>query len=221
MRAMETADVSFANSASIQSEQSNAYQAYNLPNSTTLQNHESKQLKFLQASDVAYKQTYRVRNQLAGYANANLEQPPVTSEISFQNLESNQLGLALAEGTARVYRDSDETPDLLGETRLKATPNGQEVTLVLGQAFDVSAKRVQTDFTRLNDRSFEVSYEVTLSNGRDQAQEVVVEELMQGDWQIQASSHPLEKVSSQMAGALIKVPAKGSEVLKFRVRVRF
>jgi hypothetical protein len=208
-------------SGTLTGSESNAYQAYDLPNRTTLLNHESKQLKFLQANDVSYEQTYRVRSQLASYANGNREQPQVISEIAFDNVRSNQLGLPLAEGTARVYRDSEEAPDLLGETRLAATPNGQEVTLVLGQAFDISAKRVQTDFSRINDRSFEASYEITLSNARGKAQEVVVEELMQGDWELQESTHPLEKVSSQMAGALIKVPAEGSVVFSYRVRVKF
>lgn len=202
----------------IATEETGAYQAYNLPNRTSLLNHETKQLKFVDAKGVKYNQVYRLANQVATYQRAQPEKPSVVSEISFVNSAKNQLGIPLAQGVARAY-SSGESADLLGETGVEATPDGQDVTLRLGRAFDLSAKRVQTGFTRLSDRSFELSYEITLSNARKKPATVLVEELMHGDWQILESSLPMTREGG-MAVSEVSVPGKGSTTLRYRVRLR-
>ncbi len=204
--------------AGIAIEESGAYQAFSLPNRTSLLNHETKQLKFVEAKGVKYDQVYRLGSQVATYQRTEPEKPSVISEITFENSSKNQLGLPLPQGVARAY-SSGESADLLGETRVEATPDGQAVTLRLGRAFDLSAHRVQTGFTRLSDRSFELSYEITLSNARMKAATVVVEELLHGDWQILESSEPMTREGGK-AVAAIKVPGKGSTTLRYRVRLR-
>lgn len=215
MMAMESADAS-----SIQSSETNAYHAYDLPNRTTLINHEAKQLKFIGAERVPYKQSYRVASAAAAYPLSESQRPGVISEISFRNDRGNRLGKALAAGVARVYLDSERTPDLVGETQMPATPVGEQVRLSLGQSFDVTAKRSQTDFARLNDRTVEVSYEVEVKNAKSKDIRVEIQENMQGDWQILESSHALKKTNN-MATAEIEVRAGGSETFTYRVRVRF
>ena len=133
----------------------------------------------------------------------------------------DRLGKALAAGVARVYLDSEQTPDLVGETRMPATPVGEQIRLSLGQSFDVTAKRSQTDFNRLNDRTVEVSYEVEVKNAKSKDIRVEIQENMQGDWQILESSHPLKKTNNLRATTEIEVRAGGSETFTYRVRVRF
>lgn len=208
-----------AEAAPITNQVTGAYQAFDLPNRTTLLNHEAKQLKFVSASDVAFTEVYRLRSQVATYQRAEPDNSAVIYEISFANDDGNGLGMPLAAGIARTYNSVNGNIDLLGESRLQSTPVGQEVTLQLGQAFDISVERLQTDFVRLSDRSFEVRYEIKLSNARHQPANVLVEELMHGDWQIEESSQAMRR-QGRIASAVVNVPAEGSARLSYRVRMK-
>ena len=205
----------------LQSGESNAYQAYDLPNRTTLINHESKQLKFVEASRVPYEQSYHLRGAAEAYANSNASVSAVVTKIQFENTRANRLGLALAEGVVRMYLDSEHAADLLGEAQFTSTPIGKQVELELGQAFDITAERIQTSWTRLNDRSIEVSYKISLSNAKTDAVTVSVEEAMQGQWQILKSSHEMKRASSQIASAELKIEPGMTETLSYKVRFRY
>jgi hypothetical protein len=208
-----------AEAAPIGNQATGAYQAFNLPNPTTLLNHEAKQLKFVAATGVAFTEVYRLRSQVVTYPRAEPENAAVNYEIQFANEEANGLGIPLAAGVARAYHAMDNNIDLLGESRLQSTPAGQDVTLQLGQAFDLTVERLQTDFVRLSERSFEVRYEIKLSNARQQPANVLVEELMHGDWQIEESSQAMTR-QGRVASTVVKVPAKGSAKLSYKVRMK-
>jgi hypothetical protein len=100
------------------------------------------------------------------------------------------------------------------------------VRLKLGDAFDVTADKKQTDFKKIAGTSkynyiFESAYEITLKNAKKEAVTVTVQEPMPGDWQILSSSHPHTKASSNAAVWKITVPADGSTKLVYRTQVRY
>lgn len=217
--AMSDMRMASSEAAGIVMEETGAYQAFDLPHRTTIMNHEAKQLKFIEARDVKFEQTYKLRNQVATYQRGGFETPAVSVELSFANTRKNGLGLALAQGVARAYNGAHDSADLLGETHLTATPAGQDVSLQLGRAFDLTAQRTQKGFVRLSDRSFELEYAIELSNARAKPAVVLVKEMMQGDWQIMESSEPMKRVG-RSAEAEVTVPGKGSVTLTYRVRIR-
>ena len=197
-----------------------AYQSFDLPRRTRLLNHEAKQIQLNEVQGVKYQQLYRLQSQVVSHSYPRIEEPVVTAEIQFSNSEANQLGVPLPEGIARTYLKSEGVAELVGESQFAASPRDQMVTVALGQAFDLTASRQQIEFTRLSDRSFEASYEIELSNSKDESLTVLVDELMQGDWQILEASNKSEKLNSSLLRFEVKVPARGKQSIRYRVRWR-
>jgi hypothetical protein len=135
----------------------------------------------------------------------------------------------LPSGTARIYEpDAEGRLQLVGEASTDHTAAGEELRLNAGTAFDITARRVQTSYTTsqegrgANPRTVAVAdYRVTLSNAKDEAATVVVEERRAGEWRIEQSSVPAEKVSSTITRFRVNVPARGEAELTYRVWARW
>ena len=98
--------------------------------------------------------------------------------------------------------------------------------LKLGDAFDVTADKKQTDFKKIAGTSkynyiFESGYEIVLKNAKKEPITVTVQEPMPGDWQVLSSNHPHTKASSNSAVWKVTVPAEGSSKLVYRAQVRY
>lgn len=91
--------------------------------------------------------------------------------VEFQN-KGDGLGIPLPQGIVRVYKkDSAGNAQFVGEDRIDHTPGNETVRLKLGEAFDVTAERKQTDFQRLPEegrhyRVFESAYQIVLKNAK-------------------------------------------------------
>jgi hypothetical protein len=130
-------------------------------------------------------------------------------------------------GVVRVYKkDSSGNAQFIGEDRIDHTPKNEKVRLKLGDAFDVTAQKKQSDFKRRDaptpwSYSFESAYEIVLKNAKKEAQTVVVREPVPGDWTMLEQSQPHTKVAAGTAEWKVQVPAEGSTTLKYRVLVRY
>jgi len=201
-----------------------AYQSFALPRRTQLLNHEEKQIEFIDVASIKYEEVYRLQSQVMSRAYPQTEEKLISYGIRFDNTEANKLGMPLPTGVARAYLLADGKAeggtDLIGETQFSATPRDQTVVLALGQAFDLTADRTQMDFTRLNDRNYEATYEIEISNSKDDVITVSVDELLQGDWQLLEGSEKSEKLNSQTLRFEVNVPARGKKRIQYRVRWR-
>ena len=63
-----------------------------------------------------------------------------------------------------------------------------------------------------------LAYRVTIRNASDTAQSVDVREERAGEWSVEQSSVPAEKVSSSVTRFKVSVPARGETVLTYRLR---
>jgi hypothetical protein len=135
--------------------------------------------------------------------------------------------MPLPKGIIRVYKkDGAGNAQFIGEDRVDHTPKNEKVRLKLGDAFDVTADKKQTDFKKLGGSGkynyvFESAYEVVLKNAKKEAVVVTVQEPMPGDWQVLSESHPSTKSASNTAIWKISVPAEGSTKLVYRSLVRY
>lgn len=195
-----------------------AYQSFDLPRRTQLLNHEEKQIEFIDVASIKYEEVYRLQSQVMNRSYPRTAEKLVSYGLRIENTEANKLGVPLPAGIARAYLQGEDTSDLIGETQFTATPSDQPVTLALGQAFDLTAERTQTEFTRLSDRNFEASVEIEISNSRDEVLMVLVDEQLQGDWQLLDASDESEKLNSQALRFEVKVPARGTKQIKYQVR---
>jgi len=206
------------------------YHLYTLDRPTTLKENQTKQVAMLSASNIPVSKEYRLQGQSHYYSGSygDLGQKlKIGVFVSFQNKESASLGKPLPKGIVRVYKnDTAGKAQFIGEDRIDHTPKNEEIKLKLGDAFDVTASRKQTDFKKVSSSGkfntiYESAYEIVIKNAKKEAVTVTVLEPMPGDWEILDKSHAFTKETSGTAKFLVNVPADGSATLKYRARVKW
>ena len=116
-------------------EQVGDFYLYPIDGRTTIANNQTKQVSFLDVQGVPARKVYA---RAVGWL-ANDEAPVnVSSEIAFSSSREGGLGDTLPAGTVRFYqRDSQGTPQFIGENAIGHTPMGSELSLRTGDAFDI------------------------------------------------------------------------------------
>ena len=200
------------------------YHLYSFERPTSIADNQTKQLALLSASAVPVRREYLlVGNEYyyrERYGQIGQKLKPAVF-LEFEN-KGGQLGKPLPAGIVRVYaRDSKGAAQFVGEDRIEHTAKNEKLKLRLGEAFDISAERKQTNFKRIADNVSESSWRVELRNAKDEAVSVKVQEPLPGDWEMLQESHKHSKESARVASWTVSVPAGGSAVLDYTVRVRW
>jgi hypothetical protein len=201
------------------------YHLYTLGRPTTLADNQTKQVALLSATAVPTKKELLLQGSGHYYSDSvgNIgTKIKVAVFMEFANRENAHLGMPLPKGVVRVYkRDSAGNAQFVGEDRIEHTPKNEAVRLNLGNAFDVTADKKQTDFRRREPglRAYESAYEIVLRNAKTEAASVTVRE--PGDWTMLEESQKHEKVAAGTAQWRVSVPAGGSATLKYRVLTRW
>ena len=136
----------------------------------------------------------------------------------------------LPGGTVQIYQaDSAGRVQLVGEAGIDHTAPGRDLRVQSGDAFDVTAERIQTDYLQEQippirrgfpvRQRFTASYRVTLSNAKPDPVTVDVRETRGGPWVVVTSSVPSEKLSATEVRFRVAVPAKGEATLTYTVQV--
>ncbi len=206
------------------------YHLYSLGRPTTIADNQTKQVALLSASEIAVHKKFVLKGRDYYYRSSygDLGQKlKVGVFVKIRNSESSNLGVPLPKGIVRVYkRDSQGNAQFVGEDRIDHTPKNEEIRLKLGNAFDVTADKKQTDFKKIAvvgryNYAFESSYEIELKNAKIQPITVIVQEPVPGDWKIVKESHSHEKQAASTAVWRIEVPPEGKAVLTYTVQVRY
>jgi hypothetical protein len=206
------------------------YHLYTLQRPTTIADNQTKQVALLAAQGVPVAKElvlhgadYYYRSSVGGIG----QKMKVGVFVQLENRESARLGMPMPKGVVRVYKkDSAGNAQFVGEDRIDHTPKNETVRLKLGEAFDVTADKKQTDFRRREPTNrasyvFESAYEIVLRNAKKEAATVVVREPVPGDWTMLEQSQPHAKAAAGTAEWKVKVPAEGSTTLRYRVLVRY
>jgi len=206
------------------------YHLYTLDRPTTLAVNQTKQVALLSAGSVPVRKDYLLQGQSYYYSGSYGDpgqKQKVGVFVAFDNRESARLGMPLPRGIIRVYkRDSEGRAQFVGEDNVDHTPKNELVRLKLGEAFDVTAKRRQTDYKSLGRQGkfgsvHESAFEIELKNAKQEPVTVGVLEPMPGDWEVLQSSQPYTKEAAGAARFKVTVPAGDSAILTYRVRVRW
>jgi hypothetical protein len=206
------------------------YHLYTLQRPTTIADNQTKQVALLGATSIPVVKEmvlqgsdYYYRSSVGGIG----QKLKVGVFVQFENREASRLGLPMPKGVVRVYKkDGSGNAQFIGEDAIDHTPKNESVRLKLGDAFDVTADKKQTDFKRRDSTHpwnyvFESAYEIVLKNAKKEATTVVVREPVPGDWSMLEQSAKHAKVAAGTAEWKIAVPAEGSTTLKYRVLVRY
>jgi hypothetical protein len=143
----------------------------------------------------------------------------VTTAVSFVNDKASGLDQPLPAGAWRLYRRSDQGLRFIGADRRPNAARNAELTLELGQAFDLSAERRVLQRRKLSARSDEQRVEITLSNGkRSGTVTIEVEERMaRGQWEITQSSLAPKREDADTLVFEVPVPADAETQLTYTV----
>ena len=170
------------------------------------------------------------RGYFGGYSTEPVTQP-VQVWYTLKRAKGSAFGdRPLPAGTAQVYQaDGAGRMQLVGEAEIGHTPAGKDVRLQTGDAFDVTAERVQTDYNveqlpppqrgMPSPRRVKAGFRVTLSNAKTEAVTVDVREAHFGKWGVTASSVPAEKLSASEVRFRVSVPGGGTATLTYTVQI--
>jgi len=201
------------------------YHLYGLERPTNLLSNEQKQVTLLEAHGVdVHRQLifYGAAYYFRGSYGQIVSNQKVGVFLELKNEEKNHMGMPLPKGTVRVYKaDKSGSTQFIGEDAIDHTPRDEKLRIKMGESFDVVGDRKQTDFKDISSCIDETAWEIALRNHKDVADEVLVYEPIEGDWQILSSSLPYEKKDAHTFTFTAKIPARGETKITYRVRVRW
>jgi hypothetical protein len=185
---------------------------YHLPGRLTLADSETRVVGFLEAQRVPARQTWRWTS--GGFESAD-EPSHAQVVVAFANRGAAGFDQPLPEGTIRVFEpDARGRPSLVGESGIGPTPTGSELTMVLGEAYDVTVKPtlVSSQPAGRHRMRYAMTYEV-----RNAKSEPVTLDLRQdnleGPTRVISESLPSRAVDAHTRAWSVPVPAGGSTTL--------
>jgi hypothetical protein len=185
---------------------------YTLPERVTVAESQTKQVSFLDAHGVTAKKVYRWAN---GAFQGSDDPTSAQVVIDFANAQAGGLGTGLPAGAIRVYqRDVKGDPKFVGENQIGHTPQGSELAVKIGDAFDVTVKPTVVSNQAVAKRRNRYAMSYAIHNARGAP--VTVELRQGGLWRsnkVIAESLPGRAIDAYTGGWSVPVPADGEVTL--------
>lgn len=201
------------------------YHLYTLQRPATIRNREIKQLSLLEGKGVKVEKKlvidalrdYGVFYPSEGEVGTGNIKPVV--RVEFVNSKENGLGIPLPKGKVKVYqRDKSGSVQMLGEDEIDHTPKDEKLSLVVGKSFDIVANRKRLNYKRINDRTFEETYEIEVRNRKETADTVYLLERHYGDWKVTSKSMEFDKLDAITMQFVVKLKAGETQKVTYTVR---
>ena len=225
----------FAGAPPVEQRELFEYQLYEVGRPVTIGNNETKQIEFVTGSNVLattffvfdaspqFGAYYSPIDYPEGYG--TYTEGTVQTFLEFNTSEESGLGADLPAGRIRVYQeDVDGAGLLIGENFIDHTPEGEDVRIFLGNAFDLVGERTQTDFQYISGDVIQETFEIRLRNRKDdEAVEIRLPERLYrwSDWQIVSSSIPFVQVDSSTVEFRVMVEPDVEQVITYTVQYTF
>lgn len=204
------------------------YYLYRLPEPSTINNNQVKQIELLNARSVPVQKIYVFdgakmtwypygRYFDRGFGTANKK---VNVLLQVQNSKKDNMGFALPQGKVRVYkRDTDGSLEFIGEDSIPDTPRDEKMVVYIGDAFDIVGERKQTDFRQEGNTIWE-TFRIEVKNHKETPVTVKVLEKMYrwAQWEITEKSQEFTKLDSRAVEFPVAVPKDGAAVVTYTVK---
>lgn len=141
----------------------------------TLNEASQKQVEFIpKVYGVSLRKYNLITISAGGYEQKDIK---AASKVKFLNSQQNDLGIALPKGTFRVFKqdEADGSLEFIGEDSIGHTPKDENITLNIGNAFDISANLYAVSRTSFKDAGYRASMNLTIVNHKDTASDIEVE----------------------------------------------
>jgi hypothetical protein len=200
------------------------YHIYTLNRPSTIKDNQTKQISFVKADNVSVKKEFVFQGARRYYysrEDASTKQK-VGVFVEFYNKKENDLGIPIPKGIVRVYKyDNQNSLQFIGEDSVDHTPNDEKIRIKIGEAFDVTGARKQTDWKKLASDTYEASFEILLKNHKKEDINVKIIEPVPGEWTILDSTHAFKKTDSSTAEFNVPVLRDSEAKISYRVRMRW
>ncbi len=207
------------------------YHLYSLNRKTDIKDNQTKQVALLHGENIPCKKEFVLMETgrscyYRRYADNSNSRLKVSIYLKFKNSKKNHLGIPVPKGIIRLYKeDTKGNLQFAGEDSIDHTPENAVISLKLGNAFDITAKKRQTDFIKLNATGYNTykyqsSYEIKIMNSKSKPVSVKIVEPVHGQWIITKENFPHTRTDAEHAVWNISVPAKDITTLKYTIRVR-
>jgi hypothetical protein len=108
-----------------------------------------------------------------------------------------------------------------GESHIRHTPEGEKLTIDVGNAFDLVAERSEVYNKRISDHEREYEVRLVLRNRKKTNVTITVEENVASDMEVIKKSHDFTRKDANTLVFQVPVGAGKEAVLDYVVRVRF
>ncbi len=198
---------------------------YTLSQPVTVGAEETVRAALFRDASVDIEREYVLRGQRFWYQSQHPGFPPRENPevwLHFRNEGLAGAGEPLPGGILHTYRrDESGALQFTGDGSIPDTPDGERIDVVIGRAFDLVAERVQTDFRRLDERTHESAWRITIRNRSAEDRTVQVYEPLSGDATIVEESQAHDRIDANTVRWSVAVESGGESVLTYRVRTTF
>ena len=143
--------------------------------------------------------------------------------LEFDNAEANGLGIPLPQGRIRVSQvdTADGSLEFVGEDTIDHTAREEEISIKLGNSFDIVGERRVVEANRNTDRKVMTqTIEVTVRNRTDKPVDLIVRERLGGGmkWKITQQSHDFTEKDATTIEFPINLEPDEEEVVTYSIR---
>jgi hypothetical protein len=148
------------------------YYVYPLSEPTTIADKQTKQVSFLHTDGVAARKAYEYA---ADWFSSLAEPGHAAVVVRFANSTQGGLGAQLPAGMVRVYvRDTAGNPKFVGENQIGHIPQGSEISVKTGEAFDITVQPTLESHERVGFWRSRYRMEYLVRNARAEAATVEI-----------------------------------------------
>ena len=192
---------------------------YSLPGRTTIASKQTKQVAIVDAETIDADKAYEYFAR--GYQTQR-EPQNVDVRVAFSNAATAGLGEPLPSGVVRVYsKDSEGRAQFIGEDSIGHTPAGSDISLKIGEAFDVTTQSTIKAQNNINRRTTDTSMDYVIRNARPEAATVTIRQFVDGwrtNHEIRSESHEHRRPDANSFVWEVTAPPGGETTLSFTLR---
>jgi len=193
------------------------YHMYDLQRKTTLKDKEQKQISLMSSKNSAVEKEF-IYEAPSGWYYDTSTSGKVQVKLNFKNSEENGLGIPLPKGRIRVFKkDGEGKLQFIGEDNIDHTPKDETLRILMGNAFDIVGERKRMEIRDLGCQ-YEVTWNVTLRNHKEEDVTVTVLERAYWDWNIVRENYPHIRESNEVIKWRVPVKASGESTLMYTIR---
>lgn len=195
------------------------YHIYDLKRDINLGMNVRKQIRLFQERTFPVKKKYIFDDHMMGGSGEG--KIAINVQLTFENSESNGLGIPLPSGNFNIYKKDGKNLVLLGQDAITSASKNEKVVLNVGRAFDVEGTQKLAEVRKISDRMNEQDFEINLRNHKDSPVTVTVNRYLNSNATIIRTSMRYEKVSANLVRFEVSVPKNGEARLTYTIRNQY